>query len=72
MKSKPKNVRGLLFKEQEAGYLVGYLAGLSTKQEGGRAAGDRLGRRAEDPAGRPVHRGLPGGREKAESRGSRR
>ena len=35
MKSKPKNVRGLLFKEQEAGYLVGYLAGLITKAEGG-------------------------------------
>jgi basic membrane protein A len=35
MKSKPKNVRGLLFKEQEAGYLVGYLAGLVTKQEAG-------------------------------------
>ncbi len=62
MKSKPKNVRGLLFKEQEAGYLVGYLAGLVTKQEGGLAAGGRLGRRAEDPAGRPVHRRLPGGR----------
>jgi basic membrane protein A len=26
MKHKPKNARGLLFKEQEAGYLVGYLA----------------------------------------------
>ena len=26
-KDKPTNVRGLLFKEQEAGYLVGYLAG---------------------------------------------
>jgi basic membrane protein A and related proteins len=35
MKSKPKNVRGLLFKEQEAGYLVGYLAGLVTKEEAG-------------------------------------
>jgi basic membrane protein A and related proteins len=35
LKSKPKNVRGLLFKEQEAGYLVGYLAGLITKQEAG-------------------------------------
>jgi basic membrane protein A len=35
MKSKPKNVRGLLFKEQEAGYLVGYLAGLVTKADGG-------------------------------------
>ena len=27
----PTNVRGLLFKEQEAGYLVGYLAGLRAK-----------------------------------------
>ena len=35
MASKPKNVRGLLFKEQEAGYLVGYLAGLLTKRESG-------------------------------------
>ena len=35
MKSKPANVRGLLFKEQEAGYLVGYLAGLLMKQEAG-------------------------------------
>ena len=31
MKGKPKNVEGLLFKEQEAGYLVGYLAGLYAK-----------------------------------------
>ncbi len=35
LKSKPANVRGLLFKEQEAGYLVGYLAGLVAKQEAG-------------------------------------
>jgi basic membrane protein A len=35
MPSKPANVRGLLFKEQEAGYLVGYLAGLVAEQEGG-------------------------------------
>ena len=35
MKSKPKNVRGLLFKEQEVGYLVGYLAGLIAKAEAG-------------------------------------
>ena len=35
MESRPGNVRGLLFKEQEAGYLVGYLAGLLTKQEAG-------------------------------------
>ena len=31
LKGKPKNVRGLLFKEQEAGYLVGYLAALAAK-----------------------------------------
>ncbi len=31
LKGKPKNVRGLLFKEQEAGYLVGYLAALQSK-----------------------------------------
>jgi basic membrane protein A len=35
LKHRPKNVRGLLFREQEAGYLVGYLAGLMEKQEGG-------------------------------------
>ena len=35
LKSKPANVRGLLFKEQEAGYLVGYLAGLLVEQEAG-------------------------------------
>ncbi len=31
----PANVRGLLFKEQEAGYLAGYLAGLMNAQESG-------------------------------------
>ena len=32
-----KNVQGLLFKEQEAGYLAGYAAGLAAKQRGGKA-----------------------------------
>jgi len=32
-----KNVEGLLFKEQEAGYLAGYAAGLAAKQRGGKA-----------------------------------
>jgi basic membrane protein A len=36
MKHKPTNVRGLLFREQEGGYLIGYLAGLVTKQKGGK------------------------------------
>ena len=31
LKDAPKNVEGLLFKEQEAGYLAGYLAGLWAK-----------------------------------------
>ena len=35
MESKPTNVRGLLFKEQEAGYLVGYLSGLVVAESGG-------------------------------------
>jgi len=39
MKHKPKNVQGLLFKEQEAGYLVGYAAGLYVKATGGTAVG---------------------------------
>jgi basic membrane protein A len=39
MKHKPKNVEGLLFKEQEAGYLVGYAAGMYVKATGGTAVG---------------------------------
>ena len=35
MDSKPANVRGLLFKEQEAGYLAGYLASLLLGEEAG-------------------------------------
>ena len=36
LSSKPRNVRGLIFKEQEAGYLVGYIAGLVVKDQPGR------------------------------------
>ena len=32
---KPRNVRGLVFKEQEAGYLAGYTAGLTVKRQAG-------------------------------------
>jgi basic membrane protein A len=35
LKDKPANVRGLLFKENEAGYLAGYLSALVTKEKGG-------------------------------------
>jgi basic membrane protein A len=39
LKGKPTNVSGALFAEQEAGYLVGYMAGLYLKDEGGGTAG---------------------------------
>jgi basic membrane protein A len=35
LEAKPANVRGLLFKENEAGYLAGYLAALVVKDKGG-------------------------------------
>jgi basic membrane protein A and related proteins len=37
LKGKPKNVEGLLFREQEGGYLVGYLAGLWAKDNNAKA-----------------------------------
>ena len=39
LKAKPSNVTGLLFKEQEAGYLAGYMAGLYVKAAGGDTIG---------------------------------
>jgi basic membrane protein A len=36
LKEKPANVRGIQFREQEAGYLVGYIAGLRVRDEPGR------------------------------------
>jgi basic membrane protein A len=36
LKHKPGNVEGLLFKEQQSGYLAGYLAGLYVKGKGGK------------------------------------
>jgi basic membrane protein A len=43
LKGKPTNVRGLLFKEQEAGYLAGTLAGLYTKDQGGKQVVSTVG-----------------------------
>ncbi len=40
---KPKNVVGLTFKSEESGYLVGYLAGLMTKREGGKQVVSAVG-----------------------------
>jgi basic membrane protein A len=36
LKGAPKNVEGLIFREQQGGYLVGYLSGLVTKHQGGK------------------------------------
>ena len=70
---RPTNVTGLLFKEQEAGYLVGYLAGLADRSRAAsRGMNDQqrhlLGRRHQDPAGRPLHRRLPGRRQDGQPR----
>jgi basic membrane protein A len=35
LKGKPANVEGLLFREEQVGYLVGYLAALTEKRDGG-------------------------------------
>jgi basic membrane protein A len=43
MKSKPKNVAGLLYAEQESGYLVGYMAGLYLKDKGGKQVASTVG-----------------------------
>ena len=40
---KPKNVVGLTFKSEESGYLVGYLAALMTKREGGKQVVSAVG-----------------------------
>ena len=36
LKNKPKNVVGMLFREEQAGYLAGYLAALEAEREGGK------------------------------------
>src|SRR5215211_9398792 len=54
MKSKPKNVKGLLFKEQEAGYLVGYLAGLYVKDKGGKQVVSSVGGQKIPPVDRYI------------------
>ena len=64
---KPKNVLGLLFREEQVGYLAGYLAGLETKRLPGTRR-RQLGRGREAAARRPLHRRLPGGREEARTR----
>jgi basic membrane protein A len=48
-----KNVQGLLFKEQEAGYLAGYAAGLAAKERGGKAVSS-VGGQKQPPVDRYI------------------
>src|SRR5436309_1457287 len=50
--SKPKNLLGLLFKEQETGYLVGYLAGLEEKRRPGPDVIGSVGGQKQPPGDR--------------------
>jgi basic membrane protein A len=52
--SKPSNVRGLLFKEQEAGYLAGYLAGLYVAEQGGEQVISSVGGQKIPPVDRYI------------------
>jgi basic membrane protein A and related proteins len=47
------NVEGLLFKEQEAGYLAGYAAGLAAKRRGGKAV-STVGGQKQPPVDRYI------------------
>ncbi len=51
---KPKNVEGLVFKEQEVGYLAGYLAGLVEKQHGGKNTIGSVGGQKQPPVDRYI------------------
>ena len=52
--STPSNVRGLLFKEQEAGYLAGYMAGLYLAEQGGDAVVSSVGGQKIPPVDRYI------------------
>jgi basic membrane protein A and related proteins len=51
---KPKNVEGLIFKEQEVGYLAGYLAGLLEKHKPGKATIGSVGGQKQPPVDRYI------------------
>ena len=62
---KPKNVLGLLFREQEVGYLAGYLAGLVEKQKPGPDVIGSVGGMKEPPVDRFIA-GYRAGAEKSD------
>jgi len=51
---KPKNVEGLIFREQQVGYLAGYLAGLLEKARGTHAAIGSVGGEKQPPVDRYI------------------
>ena len=61
---KPANVEGLLFREQEVGYLAGYLAGLEEKRRAGKDVISAVGGMKEPPVDRFIA-GYFAGAEKA-------
>jgi basic membrane protein A and related proteins len=52
LKGKPKNVIGMLFREEQVGYLAGYLAGLQAKREPGPEVVSTVGGFKEPPVDR--------------------
>jgi basic membrane protein A len=65
--SKAPNVRGIQFKEQEAGYLAGYIAGLTVKQQGGPQVVSAIGANTVPPIVRYIG-GYKAGAKKANSK----
>ena len=65
LKHKPANVVGLLFKEQEAGFLAGYLAGLEEKRRDGPDVVSSVGGFKEPPVDRFIAGYQAGAREAA-------
>jgi basic membrane protein A len=63
LKGKPANVEGLLFREEQVGYLVGYLAALAEKRAGGKSI-SAVGGFKEPPVDRFIA-GYRAGAEKA-------
>jgi basic membrane protein A len=62
---KPANVEGLIFKEQEAGYLAGYLAGLVEKRSGSKNTIGSVGGQKQPPVDRYIA-GYQAGAQKAD------
>jgi basic membrane protein A and related proteins len=63
LKHKPPNVVGLLFREEEVGYLAGYLAGLTEKRAGGGSVIGSVGGYKEPPVDRFIAGYQAGARE---------